>query len=1500
MRKIFCVLSTFLALLSIGPLAFSQGPATGTYQFGSFDTPGIDTINRGNLNVHLSFPIVSKPGRGRDNFVYALNYDSTIWLPTSVTGSNIWVPQSGYGWRVNTTAGYGYVTYYESLTTKCTLPGGGQSYIAIFSGYKYHDMQGVAHSFGMFYRSPCGGGFPTGTGTYATSDNSGYVIYENNNGAVVTSPNGITYEVGSYASVDGGASSGGGGAVTVIDTNGNQISATAAGVFTDTTGKTALTITGSGTPSSPHVYTYTDSNGNPEHVTVNYTAYTVQTNFGVSGISEFSQTGVPLVNSIVYPDNSSYVFAYEPTPGNPSATTGRIASITLRTGGTISYVYSGGSNGIETDGSTAGLTRTTTDGTGTYTRSAFTTTSSTTQIQDPAGNNGIYTFLQNSAGYIYENSHSLYTGAASGTPVEQVTTCFSASSTCVNPSVSGVIGSITTTTTRNGTTVGTDLQTFTGPELLASDTGPTGIVTTYTYATFTDQYGIPFYRLNLKEVQSAGATIAETGYFYDETTPTPTSGLPQHVALSTPGGNLTSIHQLVLGITTATMTYDNAGQVLSATDGNGNVTSYGYDSTDTFMTKLTRPVTNGVNHISSAVYDINTGLMTSSTDENSQVTSYTYDGMERPTIINYPDGGKTTYSYTPTSTAQGVLENSTTTLTTTVDLGGMGRVIHVYYPNGSVVDTTHDPDGRVACVSNPHGSGSSPTDGNTCYTYDVLNRVLKTTNPDNSTKTSSYNGETITLTDENSHQRQMTVDGLGRIVEVLEPNATGTLSWETDYTWTGLNELYTVSQKGDGSSGPRVRTFNYDTMGRLTSQVTPEQGTTSFGYDNASNLTSRVDARNIRTTYTYDALNRITAKSSSDGSLSASYSYDNTTSGSKGIGRLFGAFGTVGTGEGYYYDSMGRVTGQSYLLPSSNGTWHQASNITYDLAGNVTSQSYPDGRLVSQTYTQGQLTNVTYTSFNGTSVGTSYLGSTSFAPPGELTNATYGNGVQMVAGFNNRLTLASLQYKTSAQTLWSKQYTWAGNAMNLTKVTDTLNSEQTYTYAYDPDNRLTSASATGVSETYTIDPWGNLKESGNFNFTQNFSTNNQVAATGYTYDAAGELTADGNGNTYTYDADGMITASSGATYTYDALDQRVAKTGGSNPTETIYFNGQAIALHNPSSGAWTDLIYAGSSMIAEVAGTQTALPMYRHVDHLGSLVVQTNNSGAVTGSNVFLPFGDLVSSTTSDVFQYTGLPQDTENSSFHATFRSLSTTQGRWLRPDPYNGSYDLTNPQSFNRYVYAMNNPLARPDPSGLDGDCGITCWGEDGGGTGGAGGGGGCGLTCAGNGGNGSDPGTAPINLGDGNNPPDIPIDTTNEPPPPTPGSCDGPCSSPQPPSPSPPPPLVPVVFTPSPGPPGQPSSGGGSSIIGSAPNNSSPNKNQRVAQCVAQVRANAQNARFYIEVGAGTSIANTTAACMLGGPGAPECAVIVDLVELANTGLILWGESNNESQEEAACRQ
>jgi hypothetical protein len=39
----------------------------------------------------------------------------------------------------------------------------------------------------------------------------------------------------------------------------------------------------------------------------------------------------------------------------------------------------------------------------------------------------------------------------------------------------------------------------------------------------------------------------------------------------------------------------------------------------------------------------------------------------------------------------------------------------------------------------------------------------------------------------------------------------------------------------------------------------------------------------------------------------------------------------------------------------------------------------------------------------------------------------------------------------------------------------------------------------------------------------------------------------------------------------------------------------------------------------------------------------------------------------------------------------------RFYQPDPDSGSYDLTDPQSFNRYSYVQNDPVNSIDPSGL-----------------------------------------------------------------------------------------------------------------------------------------------------------------------------------------------------------
>ena len=186
-------------------------------------------------------------------------------------------------------------------------------------------------------------------------------------------------------------------------------------------------------------------------------------------------------------------------------------------------------------------------------------------------------------------------------------------------------------------------------------------------------------------------------------------------------------------------------------------------------------------------------------------------------------------------------------------------------------------------------------------------------------------------------------------------------------------------------------------------------------------------------------------------------------------------------------------------------------------------------------------------------------------------------------------------------------------------------------------------------------------------------------------------------NSYAYDAEGMLTSSNGEQYVYDGYEHRVEKTGGGNSTEYIYFNGKPLALYNPANGAWTDLIWAGSNLLAEVPGSQGAVPVYRLLDHEGSLVATTDNSGNVTGTNLLTPYGQLLTSSTNDPYLYTGLYQDTEYGGYDAWYRNYSAEQSRWLSPDPYNGSYDLMNPQSFNRYMYTNGNPLGYVDPSGL-----------------------------------------------------------------------------------------------------------------------------------------------------------------------------------------------------------
>jgi len=85
-------------------------------------------------------------------------------------------------------------------------------------------------------------------------------------------------------------------------------------------------------------------------------------------------------------------------------------------------------------------------------------------------------------------------------------------------------------------------------------------------------------------------------------------------------------------------------------------------------------------------------------------------------------------------------------------LDGLGRISETQVtsatPHNIYTDSYYDGVGHLSEVTNPYYYGSSsPTDGNTQYQYDVLDRVTKVIAQDGGTTTTSYSGNCATSTD---------------------------------------------------------------------------------------------------------------------------------------------------------------------------------------------------------------------------------------------------------------------------------------------------------------------------------------------------------------------------------------------------------------------------------------------------------------------------------------------------------------------------------------------------------------------------------------------------------------------------------------------------------------------------------------------------------------------------------------------------------------------------------
>jgi YD repeat-containing protein len=503
--------------------------------------------------------------------------------------------------------------------------------------------------------------------------------------------------------------------------------------------------------------------------------------------------------------------------------------------------------------------------------------------------------------------------------------------------------------------------------------------------------------------------------------------------------------------------------------------------------------------------------------------------------VTNPDGGKTTVAYSDAgpnpNTITSVAMSSSATKTSESIFDAYGHVLHVKLtsdPEGTdTVDTTYDGLGLPYTVSNPYRSTSDSTYGLTTYTYDALGRTLNQLRPDSSSLKWSYSSNVTTFTDEALHSWARTSDAFGRLTNVTEPNGAA-----TGYSYNALNNLLTVTQNGLFGETPRLpRSFVYDSLSRLTSASNPETGIIGYVYDANSNVTKKTDARSIAMNYSYDVLNRLIGKVASDGSINYSYAYDGAGQGAS-VGRLTHSSNDVNAAHFLIYDVMGRVNQETYCIPS-DCSYATSFHATYDLAGNVTSLTYPDGRVVNQTWDGGgHLTQV-----SDSSNGNIYLKSSStYWPTGAPSAIFYGNGVGNGYDENNRLQINEIGLVrvgssapgnyTGNNNLSVKEYCYGpatsalsssipgcpslavANNGNIGQITDILNSADTQNFTHDSLNRISTFKIAGATnQTFQIDSFGNMTQSGTLNSGLTFQTNNNRTNTpGYVYDAAGSMT----------------------------------------------------------------------------------------------------------------------------------------------------------------------------------------------------------------------------------------------------------------------------------------------------------------------------------------------------------------------------------------------------------
>jgi RHS repeat-associated protein len=816
------------------------------------------------------------------------------------------------------------------------------------------------------------------------------------------------------------------------------------------------------------------------------------------------------------------------------------------------------------------------------------------------------------------------------------------------PPNSAITGSLTTNYTYSSTYDGAYLTTLTDPQgnpttfsydsssgLLAGSVDPNSISSTYSY--------YPNMKLESAQRQGGDHNLASSvSYTYPSST----------IVTKTTELNSTTSES-------DTTTYDGLGRVIQTehNDPEGN------EYVDTTYDTVGR------------VYTVSTPYRSKTATEFYGLTRKAYDGLSRVTSITNPDNTSVSYIYTGATTQLTNESNGNTTSQKLSRADGLGRLTSACEVVTSKTPAQMGGDTPASCGLEIAGTGFL-----TIYTQTLRGM------------TESVQG---------AQTRTFSYDSLNRLTQSTNPE-TGTIG----YIYDADGNLITKTSPGENSTSGTAATltthYNFNNVHQIISKTYLLTGASSltviptvvynYGQSVVDGITIENPIGRLTSEYT-----TVPAKTNETGVVSNLVPIKPEPE--------------IQTESIYSYDTDGRVAShyQCVLTACQNPVAFEDVEYHYDGAGNVASFSTPQAGYSNTIDSAGHLTNVTPTWTVDANHPASLLTAT-YAPNGGWLNATLGNGTVENYSYTPRW-LTGMSVGVKSGTGYSYSLSRAGDSQ-ITRAADSING--TWNYTYDDFNRLITAQQVNSSNavlnglSWDYDRYGNRWHQNNTAGTVTsdtiaYNTASNQATSNLTYDIAGNVTDDGS-HAYVYDQENRIATVDGTTgYIYDAEGRRVAKSNG-----TVYvISISGTVIDELDNGVWTRTeLYAGGHHIATANASAT---VFIHADWLGTERARTNMSGVLCQTETSQPFGDnAVTGTPVGVANcsmspdfFTGKPRDTESNLDDFGARYLSSQWGRWMSPDwsatPSGVPYaTLANPQSLNLYAYVGNDPIDGEDADG------------------------------------------------------------------------------------------------------------------------------------------------------------------------------------------------------------